>query len=104
MMQNLNSHAYFADDGGGMDPELIRKCMSLGYSSKKSNTTIGQCNSYYLSCFIGFFSLTKWFCLSQFCFQFVNVQFCGYCPEMMADRATQHPAFMFYMTPNICLC
>jgi sensor histidine kinase regulating citrate/malate metabolism len=34
----------FADDGGGMDPERIRKCMSLGYSSKKSNTTIGQCN------------------------------------------------------------
>lgn len=34
----------FADDGGGMDPESIRKCMSLGYSSKKSNSTIGQCN------------------------------------------------------------
>ncbi|XP_039011396.1 protein MICRORCHIDIA 2-like [Hibiscus syriacus] len=32
----------FIDDGGGMDPALIRKCMSLGYSSKKSNTTIGQ--------------------------------------------------------------
>lgn len=32
----------FQDDGGGMDPEGIRKCMSLGYSSKKSNTTIGQ--------------------------------------------------------------
>ncbi|XWS33815.1 hypothetical protein CRYUN_Cryun22dG0115200 [Craigia yunnanensis] len=32
----------FQDDGGGMSPELIRKCMSLGYSSKKSNTTIGQ--------------------------------------------------------------
>lgn len=30
------------DDGGGMDPNGIRKCMSLGYSSKKSNTTIGQ--------------------------------------------------------------
>ncbi|KAL2905481.1 Protein MICRORCHIDIA 2, partial [Bienertia sinuspersici] len=30
------------DDGGGMDPEGIRKCMSLGYSSKKSNNTIGQ--------------------------------------------------------------
>lgn len=35
---------FFADDGGGMDPEQIRKCMSLGYSSKKSKTTIGQCN------------------------------------------------------------
>ncbi|KAA8547441.1 hypothetical protein F0562_003694 [Nyssa sinensis] len=32
----------FQDDGGGMDPECIRKCMSLGYSSKKANTTIGQ--------------------------------------------------------------
>ncbi|XP_030467663.1 protein MICRORCHIDIA 2-like isoform X2 [Syzygium oleosum] len=30
------------DDGGGMDPDGIRKCVSLGYSSKKSNTTIGQ--------------------------------------------------------------
>lgn len=34
------------DDGGGMDPEGIRKCMSLGYSSKKSDTTIGQCKSH----------------------------------------------------------
>ncbi|CAN1190568.1 Protein MICRORCHIDIA 2 [Linum perenne] len=33
----------FLDDGGGMNPEGIRKCMSLGYSSKKSKTTIGQC-------------------------------------------------------------
>lgn len=32
----------FHDDGGGMDPDGLRKCMSLGYSSKKSNTTIGQ--------------------------------------------------------------
>ncbi|KAJ0252261.1 hypothetical protein HA466_0130810 [Hirschfeldia incana] len=32
----------FRDDGAGMDPDGIRKCMSLGYSSKKSNTTIGQ--------------------------------------------------------------
>lgn len=32
----------FQDDGGGMDPDGIRKCMSLGYSSKKSNNTIGQ--------------------------------------------------------------
>ncbi|KAF2543624.1 hypothetical protein F2Q68_00028767 [Brassica cretica] len=32
----------FQDDGAGMDPHGIRKCMSLGYSSKKSNTTIGQ--------------------------------------------------------------
>lgn len=32
-----------SDDGVGMDPEGIRKCMSLGYSSKTSNNTIGQC-------------------------------------------------------------
>ncbi|XP_058074876.1 protein MICRORCHIDIA 2-like isoform X2 [Magnolia sinica] len=32
----------FQDDGGGMDPECMRQCMSLGYSSKKTNTTIGQ--------------------------------------------------------------
>ncbi|KAL8477846.1 hypothetical protein ACS0TY_029945 [Phlomoides rotata] len=32
----------FQDDGGGMNPECMRKCMSLGYSSKTSNTTIGQ--------------------------------------------------------------
>lgn len=32
----------FQDDGGGMDPDGIRKCMSLGYSTKTSNTTIGQ--------------------------------------------------------------
>ncbi|CAA0839235.1 Histidine kinase-- DNA gyrase B-- and HSP90-like ATPase family protein [Striga hermonthica] len=32
----------FQDDGGGMDPESMRKCMSLGYSSKTSNKTIGQ--------------------------------------------------------------
>ncbi|KAK9054242.1 hypothetical protein SSX86_025320 [Deinandra increscens subsp. villosa] len=32
----------FLDDGGGMDPDGIRKCMSLGYSTKKTNSTIGQ--------------------------------------------------------------
>ena len=38
----------YADDGGGMNPESIRKCMSLGYSSKTSNTTIGQCNYWHI--------------------------------------------------------
>lgn len=33
----------FIDDGGGMSPDSLRKCMSLGYSMKKANTTIGQC-------------------------------------------------------------
>ncbi|KAK9678377.1 hypothetical protein RND81_11G207400 [Saponaria officinalis] len=32
----------FHDDGGGMNPDGMRKCMSLGYSSKTSKTTIGQ--------------------------------------------------------------
>ncbi|VFQ74044.1 unnamed protein product [Cuscuta campestris] len=32
----------FHDDGGGLGPGRLRKCMSLGYSSKTSNTTIGQ--------------------------------------------------------------
>lgn len=30
------------DDGGGMDPDNMRHCMSLGYSRKSSNMTIGQ--------------------------------------------------------------
>jgi hypothetical protein len=34
----------FADDGGGMDPDCMRQCMSLGFSAKsKSANTIGQC-------------------------------------------------------------
>ncbi|KAF0900204.1 hypothetical protein E2562_028687 [Oryza meyeriana var. granulata] len=32
----------FQDDGGGMDPEGVRQCMSLGFSTKKSKKTIGQ--------------------------------------------------------------
>ncbi len=44
----IETSGFGSDDGGGMDPEAIRKCMSLGYSSKKSNTTIGQCNSWNL--------------------------------------------------------
>ncbi|KAL4198688.1 hypothetical protein AMTRI_Chr03g141300 [Amborella trichopoda] len=31
------------DDGGGMGPECMRQCMSLGYSQKQSTSTIGQC-------------------------------------------------------------
>ncbi|OVA19862.1 hypothetical protein BVC80_233g11 [Macleaya cordata] len=30
------------DDGGGMDPESMRRCMSFGFSDKKSNLSIGQ--------------------------------------------------------------
>jgi len=32
------------DDGGGMNPDKMRHCMSLGYSAKsKVKNTIGQC-------------------------------------------------------------
>lgn len=30
------------DDGGGMDPEAMRRCMSFGFSDKKSKSLIGQ--------------------------------------------------------------
>ncbi|KAM7512477.1 hypothetical protein LguiB_011352 [Lonicera macranthoides] len=30
------------DDGGGMDPEAIRRCMSFGFSEKKDKCAIGQ--------------------------------------------------------------
>ncbi|XP_021603097.1 protein MICRORCHIDIA 2 isoform X2 [Manihot esculenta] len=42
IMKDNSPALLFQDDGGGMDPDSIRKCMSLGYSSKKSNKTIGQ--------------------------------------------------------------
>ncbi|XP_015889908.2 protein MICRORCHIDIA 2 [Ziziphus jujuba] len=42
VMKDNSPALVFQDDGGGMDPEGIRKCMSLGYSSKKTDTTIGQ--------------------------------------------------------------
>ena len=32
------------DDGGGMDPDAMRHCMSFGFSDKKSKSAIGQCN------------------------------------------------------------
>ncbi|CAJ1975114.1 unnamed protein product [Sphenostylis stenocarpa] len=31
------------DDGGGMDPEAMRRCMSFGFSDKKSQFAIGRC-------------------------------------------------------------
>lgn len=31
------------DDGGGMGPEAIRRCMSFGFSDKKSKSAIGRC-------------------------------------------------------------
>lgn len=36
------------DNGGGMDPDKMRQCMSLGYSAKsKLANTIGQCQSFF---------------------------------------------------------
>ncbi|KAK6920674.1 Morc, S5 domain 2-like [Dillenia turbinata] len=32
----------FQDDGGGMGPEALRRCMSFGFSDKKSTLAIGQ--------------------------------------------------------------
>ncbi|KAL8140816.1 hypothetical protein V2J09_006837, partial [Rumex salicifolius] len=32
----------FQDDGSGMDPTVIRQCMSFGFSDKNSKSTIGQ--------------------------------------------------------------
>lgn len=34
---------FLVDDGGGMDPEAMRRCMSFGFSDKKSKSAIGQC-------------------------------------------------------------
>ncbi|XP_074566987.1 protein MICRORCHIDIA 2-like [Curcuma longa] len=30
------------DDGGGMDPKLLRRCMSFGFSDKEASSSIGQ--------------------------------------------------------------
>ncbi|CAN4108772.1 unnamed protein product [Withania somnifera] len=40
--RNRSSALLVQDDGGGMDPEAIRRCMSFGFSDKKSASTIGQ--------------------------------------------------------------
>nr|XP_010312871.1 protein MICRORCHIDIA 6-like [Solanum lycopersicum]XP_010312872.1 protein MICRORCHIDIA 6-like [Solanum lycopersicum] len=40
--RNGSSALMVQDDGGGMDPEAIRRCMSFGFSDKKSASTIGQ--------------------------------------------------------------
>lgn len=40
------------DDGGGMDPQAMRRCMSFGFSDKKSKSAIGQCMDSINSCFI----------------------------------------------------
>ncbi|XP_044469189.1 protein MICRORCHIDIA 2-like isoform X2 [Mangifera indica] len=42
IMKDGSPALLFQDDGGGMNPECLRKCMSLGYSTKKGSSTIGQ--------------------------------------------------------------
>lgn len=39
----IGSYFWQSDDGGGMDPEAIRRCMSFGFSDKNSKHAIGQC-------------------------------------------------------------
>lgn len=40
----------YTDNGGGINPDKMRQCMSLGYSTKsKSTNTIGQCEFSHLN-------------------------------------------------------
>jgi hypothetical protein len=41
--------AIYTDDGGGMDPDSMRRCMSFGFSDKQSGSSIGQCLCFQLS-------------------------------------------------------
>ena len=41
---------YHTDDGGGMDPDSLRRCMSFGFSEKQAGSSIGQCIANF--CFI----------------------------------------------------
>ncbi|CAO2165205.1 unnamed protein product [Urochloa humidicola] len=40
--RNGNPSLLVQDDGGGMDPEALRRCMSFGFSDKQSDAFIGQ--------------------------------------------------------------
>ncbi|KAM7471290.1 hypothetical protein LguiA_009473 [Lonicera macranthoides] len=40
--RNGSSALLIKDDGGGMDPEAMRRCLSFGFSNKKSKSAIGQ--------------------------------------------------------------
>ncbi|KAE8675546.1 MORC family CW-type zinc finger protein 4, putative isoform 3 [Hibiscus syriacus] len=43
-IKDMNQMLLIEDNGGGMDPDKMRQCMSLGYSAKtKVANTIGQC-------------------------------------------------------------
>lgn len=57
------------DDGGGMDPECIRRCMSFGFSENKSKSSIGQCMDsmmLILSLFSRFSPFVLYFCINWF--------------------------------------
>lgn len=46
LTENSLCFLIFADNGGGMDPDKMRQCMSLGYSVKSNQAnTIGQCET-----------------------------------------------------------
>ncbi|KAK9271675.1 hypothetical protein L1049_002038 [Liquidambar formosana] len=50
-LRDGSSALLIQDDGGGMDPEAIRRCMSFGYSDKKLKIAIGQYgNGFKTSC------------------------------------------------------
>ncbi|KAK3161025.1 hypothetical protein QOZ80_1BG0070650 [Eleusine coracana subsp. coracana] len=40
--RDRNTSLLVQDDGGGMDPEALRRCMSFGFSDKQSDAFIGQ--------------------------------------------------------------
>ncbi|GFZ17445.1 histidine kinase-, DNA gyrase B-, and HSP90-like ATPase family protein [Actinidia rufa] len=40
--EGLASKSTLQNDGGGMDPEAMRRCLSFGFSDKKSKSAIGQ--------------------------------------------------------------
>jgi len=42
-LRYLKSVFLSLDDGGGMDPVAMRRCMSFGFSDKNSKSAIGQC-------------------------------------------------------------
>lgn len=43
-MKDKTKMVVVQDNGGGMTPDKMRQCMSLGYSAKtKISGTIGQC-------------------------------------------------------------
>lgn len=65
-----------ADDGGGMDPEAMRRCMSFGFSDKKSKSVIGQCTTIFS------FSKLSWFC----CCMFIAWDLCCGFQMVMASR------------------